>query len=707
MADNEMQVRLEVEVDKAALARVKTAMQSIDGMTRAAIKGSSDIADAQKAARQSVLKLGDAFSDAEGQASQSIDGMIQAIKDFRDAADDALEQPGTTKPEKGQPETTNVASAIKSAGEAISKPLSGSPIGEGITAISEIPEIIETLSMLKQAFAGLPSAIGGAVSALGPLGLAVGAALAVVGVAIANFAAESQKRAQELSQVVEAIRRVGQQVAEGMTASEAEGRFAELNRKRQAEADLLAELEQQYAANINSAGLLAPVLKAASYEEEALIEQINKSKDAVKEMEAESQQLQKALQSAALAANEAANVLRAELDAQQNVISDIVNGMTSVEAQGLIERAQLNAEYQQAEIARLQALLETISTTDPKFQVVSDAIAKASDNLNAARGTIEAYSQALSQGKFAASDAKEAAKEAAKAQEEAAKEQEKAAQEAAKAQEEAARKAEQAADMYRNAERKMQDGLESAERGYRESLSNIAKKARDNAVDMAKALSRDMVDMQQKAELARQDKLTEFNRRDIERTINHQRNLDKIRRDANRSIEDAVRNQDALALAKAVEAGKEQLADEELKNQQAIEDARRSNQQVLDDLAENLRRQRAERLVDYQRAQADAREAQAREIRDAREARVKALQMVREAYQKELALLQEKFAAELGLYQQLARAASGAGAPSGPSPVAQPQPRGGGGVNINVNGAINPGAVAGSVVQQMRRVGLI
>jgi hypothetical protein len=222
--------------------------------------------------------------------------------------------------------------------------LSGGSIGPA----GEVFALIEELPRLKTALSGLPQTIAQAAATLGPAGLLVAGALATIALAFANYARGAEEQAKQMTATLEAQRNVSQQVIDGLTTEDAEAEIERLNKLREDELQRIRDIESAYDDNINSLGLLGTALKVVDTREEALVEQINKSKDAAADYEAQANALTRAIASGETAANDAAQS-EEELAASRQQAASAAQQLAQLEKQAI----DLRASYDQAAGDRL------------------------------------------------------------------------------------------------------------------------------------------------------------------------------------------------------------------------------------------------------------------------------------------------------------------------------------------------------------------
>lgn len=132
--------------------------------------------------------------------------------------------------------------------------------GTGLTGGLEVGDdffqFVEYLPRLRESMGALVSSAAAAVGGFGPLGLAIGAAaLAVGGLAIAynEFTKDAQRNAELMKRNLDATLDLYRRAAEGATSAEIQADIDALNKRREAELDLLSKAQAQYDATYNAA----------------------------------------------------------------------------------------------------------------------------------------------------------------------------------------------------------------------------------------------------------------------------------------------------------------------------------------------------------------------------------------------------------------------------------------------------------------------
>lgn len=574
MADENL--KLGVDVDDASLQRAK--------------KRLADIAQEQEKLRNEFLRgerNADSFAKELGNLEKEARSLNKAL--------DALEQPRNIDVRTDNFDRTSkdvslagdTESGLRTVGGAIGAFGGGgaeSAIGKG----AELFAVVEALPRLKEAAAGMPATINAAGAALGTSGAgfigAMGiAAVAIGAVALAfkKFNDDAKKQADELNAVVDARRGVAQDVAGGLGSDEATTRIDEINRQREAEAALLAELQAAYDANITSQNALAEGVLRLTPQEQALADQIKSSEAAIQGYNAEQQSLQTALERGALAANDAANAER-ELAAErtQGVLTDAAQA-GELEATKLrladATREQIDAELQglevrkaslEAELASLQASGDTSEEVQNRIKQLTESIGflgEQATQLEGLRSSAKTDKQVEAEKKLAA------------------------------AREETSRASDKASQSETSSRRESRQRVSSGK-----TIGGLftGGAARDAAGDSDKNAVDDARKKQQEIEQQYQDSLLEaqlaFNREQEKEARRAEFELAKIGREAKRAEEDATRERNFAAAA----------------------DVRESAADQKQDLKDQLKFEQREREIAYRNQQDDLRRTQQNQLRD-------------------------------------------------------------------------------------------
>lgn len=513
--------------------------------------------------------------------------------------------------------------------------------GAGIStdAISNLTRLTGALgeatgvtTLMAQATAALTPVLGasaagvaGVIAVAGPLILIVGA----LGLALKAFGDQAAAEAKAINATIDAQRDVAQQIAEGLGTEEAKQQLDEINAKRKAEADLLARNQQIYTENIENQGALTGVLKATSGAEQALSDQIQKSKDLIEGYDTSTQALTNALDDGTLAANDAAEAEKKLAEERTKAVltaADVAGKELAAQQKALDATEEQNTKRLDSiedEKAVLQAQIDVLTESGDTSEEVAAKIAALTSQL----GSLGKESDFIKTTALAASRAADAEKKAKKDAEDAAK------------------KAESAQTQYTKS-------VEGAGRQFTQSIQDIGTRFRNALADNQTKFNRDLDDIGMKFRRDEYDLTLKANRAERDAVLDQQQDLLKIHKDANKDEQEALREGDFKALFLARQKTAESLQEEG----QALDTRKRQRlqeeQDARADLLRSAQRQRSDRVQAYERQSVDARLANTREIDQARLTRQRALQVASEGLNAELRLLQGYWQQRLGLEKQ-------------------------------------------------------
>lgn len=455
--------------------------------------------------------------------------------------------------------------------------------------------------------------VAGVIAVAGPLILIVGG----LGLALKALGDQAAAESKAINATVDAQRDVAQQIAEGLGSEEASKQLEELNAKRKAEAELLARNQQIYTENIENQGALTGVLKATSGAEQALSDQIQKSKDLIEGYDTSTQALTRALDDGTLAANDAAEAEKKLAEERTKAVlsaADLAGKELAAEQKALNATEEQNTKRLDSiedEKAVLQAQIDVLTESGDTSEEVTAKIAA----LNTQLGSLGKESDFIKNTALAASRAADAEKKAKKDAEDAAK------------------KAEQSQIQYTKA-------VDSAGKTFTNAMQDIGTRFRNTLADNQTKFNRDLDDIGTKFRQEELDLTIKANRDERDAALDQQKDLLKIQKDANKDEQEALRDGDFKALFLARQAAAESVKEEE----SAIDDRKRARildiQDARDDLLRAAERQRADRVRGYERQTIDARLANQRDIDQARLTRQRALQVASEGLNAELAQYQ-------------------------------------------------------------------
>jgi hypothetical protein len=523
-------------------------------------------------------------------------------------------------------------------------------LGEAAGATSLMESVTASLTPVLGATA---AGFAGVAAVAGPLILIVGA----LGLAIKSFSDSTSQQVANINSFADAQRALSDKIANGLTSDDAQKEADEIKERRDREVQTLAKLQAAYDESERQARetaeaqkpliqglfgaragteILANVAKAASADEQALADQIQKSKDLIAGYEANTKTLTDAQNDGTLAANDAA-------EAEKKLVEERTKAtLTAADTAGKELAAQqkaLNATEEQNtkrleaiddEKAVIQAQIDVLTESGDTSEEVTAKLAA----LNGQLGSLGKESEFIKNTALEVSRANDAEKKAKKDAEDAAK------------------KAEQAQLQYTKS-------IENAGKQFTQSTQDIGTRYRQVAADNATKFGRDTVDIATKYHRDEFDLALKFNRAERDAALDQQDDLLKIRENGSKEEQDALREGDfkALFLARQKEA-------ETLKQEQAtIDTSQRKRQQdyrdARDDALRAAERQRSDRVLAYDRQLTDARIAQTRDLAQANLTRQRALQAASEGLNAELALRGQYWKAVVGQTQQALNQISG------------------------------------------------
>jgi hypothetical protein len=585
MADRTLS--LGVQVDDASIQRGKKRLEELqraqERLAQAQSKYAGDSSKAGRAIQEGIEKRSKELTNEQIRLERALKNTSKAFIEQQSAASRAAKGVGAA-----QDASSERRGGVKLGGQSaerlrtIGREIRGLPsvqvpgLGIGTDTFGRAAEVAGRLGVSLGQLAA-----GGAVTVL-----AVGA----IALAFKKFNDAAKKQAEELNAVVDARRTVGQDVAKGLTSDDANTRLEEINRLREAEAVLLADLQQRYNDNITSQNALAETVLKLTPQEQALADQIKKSEAAVAGFNTEQTALEKALQDGAIAANDAAEAERKLADERiHGVLSEAAQAgeleatrqrlVSATQEQIVAEKRGIEAKLAsaQAELASLQASGDTSEAVQQRIEQITDTIAKLGEQtqvLDQLRGSAKtdeqvAREKALESARNASARATDAAfqSELAKAQ---------AGTEALKAD----RKAEQ--DRAKDAQKALGDRRKAASK-TRKDEQNEAEKAAEKRRDIEQKLQDDLNELAIKFN---QDQQKEQRKAEFD--------LMKIDRDGKRAEQDAIRERNFAAAADAAEATQDQKSD----------------------LQDQLRFEQREREIAYREQQGDLRRSRDNQLRD-------------------------------------------------------------------------------------------
>lgn len=528
---------------------------------------------------------------------------------------------------------------------------------QGISKLAELPAVIEALPRLKEALGGLPQTIFAAVDSLGPAGLAF-TAFAGVAIAVATaLGAEAQKNADKVGALIDNLRELNQEIANGsLTTDEAKQRLEERNKQLEAETQLLNETQELYDRMFNSLDPLNQAQKKLTDAlEDELSQQINKSTEAVHDYEAEIELLNDRLADGSLAAADAAEAERMLAEERTNALLDQAAFEGELEelrqriADSTKEQIAREQEAIDRRIAALERELEVLEASGDSSEDVAQRIAEINEQLDKLgdQSDVLADASASAPSEDELKQAREESKQATVEATESTKANTDATKAKSDADKDAAREAEKAAQK----QAQYADSLKQANDRYTQALEDIDTDLKDRLTDAGIEGNQELADLQSK-----------FDQDELQRDTDHRRELARLRKDADRSERDALRQRNFA-----------QLADTREDNQSAIEDAKREFEEEGQDRLTEVKYQHDEILTEEQRQTQELRRNADRQQRDAEIARDRAIDTakqklgVEQQYQAQSLALLSQFGGQFndilsGIFGQALAGAGGGGA---------------------------------------------
>lgn len=523
-------------------------------------------------------------------------------------------------------------------------------LGFGTDAVGNVLRLSGALTEVAGKSALTTSAIGLLTPALGAQTAATVAAAAPIALFVAGFAAiaialksltdATAQNVDRINTFAESQRTLSDKIASGLTSEEAKKELEELNTRRKLETDTLNTLQAAYdkstqqlkqatIGGISLGNAFDNISKIVSQDEQALADQIEKSKEVYQSTEGDVQALTAALEDGSLAANDAAEAekkladerSKAALTAADSVGKELAARQKADDATGEQNQKRLDAIANEKEV--LQAQIDSLNASGVTSEDVTAKIASLTEQL----GLLGKESSYISDTALAASKARDAEKKAQKDAEDNAK------------------KAQQAQEAYTKS-------VKSATDAYRNSVQDIGTRLSQTLQDNTLKLNRDLTDISAKYARDQYDIALKSYRAEQDAYQDQIDDLENIRRKSAKDEQDALIAGDFKQLYLARTSREDALKEEA----EAIDKERQKRAQnqayALEDLRRANERQRSDRIQGYERANTDARAAQQRDLQQAALTRNRALQVASEGLNAELKQLGNYYAARLKMDQQ-------------------------------------------------------
>lgn len=506
-------------------------------------------------------------------------------------------------------------------------------LGGAITGASE--KAAET-SKVAQALAPHLGQAGAGFVAMGlqiaPFVIAAGLAA----LAVKSLTDEAQKSADAINAAVDAQRKGNQKILEGKTSEEVRKENEALAQARSLEAETLGKttaayqtFEKDAQAAVNSgqnlAGTLTDVvfgtgatvagLKAVNAGEDALFQQRETSVTNLAKLDAEIADNNALLESGALAANDAAEAEK-KLAEERSKTALSAADAAAKELQSQQKALGATAEQNQK---RLETIEDERDVVQKQIDVLT-ASGVASDDVTAKIAALKDQLGLLGKETAFITDT---ALEASKARD--------AEKKAVKDAEDAQKKATQAQEQYTKA-------VQGANTTYKQAVQDSGIRLRNAFIDNAEKTNRDLLSLDTKYQQDEFDLQLKAGRAEHAAYADQVDDLNKLRKDAQKGEQEALRDGDFKALYLSREAAKEAEAEQQdqFKKENALRSATQS--EALEDLKRADQRQRDAKLLSYRYADIDAQTAATREQTQARLSQNRALAQASASMNAELAI---------------------------------------------------------------------
>lgn len=644
--DREVSVKLKYEIDQSAANRAKTAAADFE----ARIARLPDVTrDVTNTAKQAGAALG-------RDLAKGLDSSATGIEKLRKQASGAktdLDNLRRTTEQAGKAAQGLDVGRIAGRGErlfgAARQVVGGGAAGELFGAAGDVAGLSEQLSNL------------------GKFAVPAGIAIAGAGLALQAYNAEVERQRKTIEEQVKANIELAKLRREATTAEIEERKKA--TEQRIADATVERDRLVGEAAKFNEAirGNLFGPLQLLNPQLRGTLENVKTLNEGLQKDQAELASLTKELQNNAFAANDAK---KAQEELTNQILQITQNRVArELEAQNLIRTATV-AQVKE-KIAATQAEYESTKELIKQLQAIPNPTAEVTAALKAAVSKQLELQASLGSLKDKVLPAVEASERFKKGIEGITTGLKNAADKAAEflrkqLQEEADRRKNMA-----DAVQKFNDDVKKIDDDYYQSRAESERKHADNLVEIAAKAAEDSEAALKKLEQRRTDLRRDFERGEVEASQktqqdqldlqiqaqrdeakafrDHQRNLEKIRKDAQDREFELILNRDFAGLFFSRRQTNKQL--EEATGGFLADRTERARQtsERASDLARQAAQERAQRLATYQQNLADARAQYIQERAEIVAQKQDAINKAREAHQRELADLATKYQRELQL----------------------------------------------------------
>jgi hypothetical protein len=567
----ESTILLKYVTDEQSLKKTLAGEKKLTSQQQALTKSSGELNKANTKTTRTAEDLAAALAKVKRQ--KELDDIVRSAVNLEKKTKDAdaavkqlatdLKKVGATKTEIGQAaqqfETMGDATRRRGSLAGISRGVSRfrgvdlsttGGIAEAGLGLGELGAALpEVVSQAKTAVSSLtgPGGLAGSLAQLGVAGGLAIVAVVAIGLAIKKFADDAKKQAEELASVVDARRKVGQEIAQGLTTEEATARQEEINRLRAEEAILLKDLkdaEQQYK---DETGALSGVIGAVDPRVKKLREEIAQSEKLIDSYNAEQKALSKAIDTGKLSANDAASA-EEQLAQERGATAGSTLDAAAKEKQAEQEREKAAQDAQRQQEKAMQeyvAQQERIAQISENYasavanaarsasQATEDARKKLSDSLKDIRTGV---------GRQLADDAIKAKQDELDLKRKQYEDEQKLIRDHQRAMR----------DIIKNANRDQEDLL--AERDFL-SLDQLSKQTKreiedqqqadkDAQDDQQRANTQELRDFQQQQQRLRTERLRDYNRSIIDARQQNQRELRDIQTNKQRQLQQAAEARD-------------------------------------------------------------------------------------------------------------------------------------------------------------------
>jgi hypothetical protein len=573
------------------------------------------------------------------------------------------------------------ADVLKSAGTSTISPAATGAGGRGVqgigggdaigrAAVNALQDVTRDIPILGSAVQGLGNDAEQAIGKVAGVSPLLTAAVVAVGIGFVALEARLKDTKETLSAATSGLETYYKLIADNATEEDVLARREELNRRLAAQQQELEVIENSFAAGFQTAvdqvgevpGRVLFGLANAFSADDALTARANELRTSIQTTSAEVAALSRGLDEGAFAAAAAAEAEKklAEARAQQLVQfnKDFLSAeleAANLAATGTEEAVQKRIEGLQREQAVLQEYAATIQRQIDNAAgdvAVQEALEKQLADVNAQVSTVtNTLTVFANEGLLETVRAADAAKSAL---EEERRVRESSIDVVKKYNSEVERIREQAAQQeIALADRLAEQQVAIAERAADQARAALEDLERTRA-NLGVGLARDLASADDNARRDALDRQIAFQRDEVEATIRHQADLERIRRSAQEREFELGLSRDFAGLARSRRQTAGDLGEA---NQRFVEDRAqraRAFAAETEDAARQYAAEREQRLAKYQQDLIDADQAYRLEIAQSRQQTQRSLSEANAAYNRDLAQLRAKLNAELTARQQAA-----------------------------------------------------